>query len=74
MDQRFKLAFKTHILKFSTTEVTAMNKAMELIDQKFFKNSYHLTFKLKWVTVRTQDLNIFSVTVNPTASLQYIKD
>lgn len=34
-----KLAIKTHILKFSTMEVTAMNKAMELTDQKFFKNS-----------------------------------
>ena len=47
---------------------------MEWIDQKFFKNAYHQTFELKQLIVYTQDLNIFSVIVNPIVSLQYTKD
>lgn len=55
-------------------EATAMNKDNETDKLKIFKNSYHRTFEFKWLTVYTQDLNFFSVIVNPIVSLQNTKD
>lgn len=72
MGQRLKLAIKNHIWKF--LKQLQWTKIMKLIDQEFFKNSYHWSFELKWLTVHTQDLNIFFVIVNSIVSLQYKKD
>lgn len=45
-------------------EAAAAYKDMELINQKFFKNSHHWTFELKRLTLYTQDLIVLSVNVN----------